>query len=341
MAYSMNNLNCNNSAELVFSDDCSDCPLFETNSIDETTTMSQRIDIVAQRPIAPKYTRLVLEGGGVLGVAYGGALAALHELGALKGITEYAASSVGSMAAGVLACGASFNFIKSKITDIDPKQFLDCSTYKTKNLYDLVVNYGLCPGDAMLTWYEDVIYQLTGNSQITLGEINNRYGSKVYLTGTSVTRRTCTYFGPNNYSSMPLARAVRISAALPAVFTPVEHAGQLWADGGILDNFPIRAFDVAAEAPIDHSDTLGLMLMTQRELTDDYPAVNNIVDYISALVGTFIGSTQKTYIDETVWKNTIKINVGKVSSVDFNISQETKTELVSKGYTAVKEFFKV
>ena len=37
----------------------------------------------------------------------------------------------------------------------------------------------------------------------------------------------------------PVARAVRASCALPGVFPPVQHQGNLLVDGGVLDNLPV------------------------------------------------------------------------------------------------------
>jgi len=36
-----------------------------------------------------------------------------------------------------------------------------------------------------------------------------------------------------------VAQAVRASCALPGVFPPVEHQGNLLVDGGVLDNLPV------------------------------------------------------------------------------------------------------
>jgi len=37
----------------------------------------------------------------------------------------------------------------------------------------------------------------------------------------------------------PVVRAVRASCALPGVFPPVQHQGNLLVDGGVLDNLPV------------------------------------------------------------------------------------------------------
>jgi NTE family protein len=42
------------------------------------------------------------------------------------------------------------------------------------------------------------------------------------------------------FSSGPLIRPLLASASVPLVFTPTEFGGRLYADGGIVDNFPVE-----------------------------------------------------------------------------------------------------
>ena len=57
--------------------------------------------VCAKKP----YKFMILEGGGVKGIAYGGAAAALESAGLLEEIEGYSGSSAGSQAAALLAVG--------------------------------------------------------------------------------------------------------------------------------------------------------------------------------------------------------------------------------------------
>ena len=68
------------------------------------------------------FKNLVFEGGGVKGIAYGGALDALNAMNALQGIERVAGTSAGAITATLLALG----YTSSEVSDI-------ISTTKIKN----------------------------------------------------------------------------------------------------------------------------------------------------------------------------------------------------------------
>ena len=54
------------------------------------------------------------------------------------------------------------------------------------------------------------------------------------IAATNILKAEITYF-----NSGPLIKPIIASAALPPLFSPIEINGQLYSDGGILDNFPL------------------------------------------------------------------------------------------------------
>jgi len=60
----------------------------------------------------------------------------------------------------------------------------------------------------------------------------------LFVTATDLVRARLTVF-----SSGPLIRPLLASASIPGLFTPTAFDGTLYADGGILDNFPTRPLD--------------------------------------------------------------------------------------------------
>ncbi len=66
----------------------------------------------------------------------------------------------------------------------------------------------------------------------------------------NVEENRVAYIGPRTYPEMTVARAVRMSVALPLFFDPVALDGGSWCDGGIVDIFPVHpVLDI--EAPCD------------------------------------------------------------------------------------------
>ena len=57
-----------------------------------------------------------------------------------------------------------------------------------------------------------------------------------------------------------------------------------------------------------------------------------LVSYILMLIQTFMNAMSREYVHAQYWHNTVLINTGDVSSVDFSLSVEKKEELLRQGY---------
>ena len=69
--------------------------------------LSGRLSALAQPAARPVYRNLVMEGGGIRGVAYGGALEELERQGVLAGLQRVGGTSAGAIQAALLAVGYS------------------------------------------------------------------------------------------------------------------------------------------------------------------------------------------------------------------------------------------
>ncbi len=94
--------------------------------------------------------------------------------------------------------------------------------------------------------------------KLTFLELLYLTGVDLVITGTNLTTNRSLYLSTYHTPDFPVADAVSISMNLPIIFKPVYvdylvHKGQsnsynelykgLWVDGGMLNNFPIHAFD--------------------------------------------------------------------------------------------------
>jgi NTE family protein len=292
-----------------------------------------------------EYDSLCLEGGGVLGISYCGGLYVMHVLNVLAGMKNFAGSSAGSIVAAALACGASFNFLYTELSELNITKFLDYGN-KVKALYNLYYHYGFCPGDALMIWFESFLEKLTKDRDITFRQVHEIYGGKLVITGTrlgknagDMTEKSCVYFSHETYPDMPIKVALRISTSIPILFQPYFYDGYYWADGGILDNYPIRAFH--KNTPNNdkiNPKTIGMMLMTNKDELVGTPPITSIYTYLQALISCYLNQQQKTHIDEQDWIRTIKIQCGNISSMNFEISEKEKEYLVKQGELAVREY---
>jgi len=289
-------------------------------------------------PKDPPYVNLTLEGGGVLGIAYCGALEQLHKRDLLRGITNFAGTSAGSIFAGALACGATFNFMLIEMSHVNFADFIDYGN-KAKAAYNIYYYNGACPGNYFITWYGSVIQKLTGNPNITLKQVHDRYGGRLVIAATDLNRRKIIYIDWKSFPDMPLCLAVRASMSIPGIFIPVKYLDYYFVDGGVLDNYPISVFhNQTGDVDRINPKTLGLMLLTTNELRT-FPQVDGMTTYLESLAYCYMTQTQKMYMDEQDWKRTIKIDCGGVSSMNFDIDNKAKMDLVERGRLGVINHF--
>lgn len=278
---------------------------------------------------------LVIGGGGVLGTAHVGAIRVLADHGILSGIKNFAGSSVGSLFAGALACGADIEFIERELRHIDYKKFQDDSWGYILDIYRLINKYGYCRGDALYDWYGDILKKLTGNPDVTFGEAYERWGNTLIITTTELYENTATtiYCSRHNHANTPIRCAVRKSSGYPFVFAAVQQDGRLYVDGGLLDNYPIGVFDGS------DNKTIGLKLMTEETSGISEP----IVSLRSFSIGIFealYNQAQRVHMKESDWSRTVKIPVGNISTMNFNITAEQRDMLYDNGKKAMLDYLK-
>ena len=92
------------------------------------------------------------------------------------------------------------------------------------------------------------------------------------------------------------------------------------------------------------SKTLGFKLMSSNEQKTDllynyYEPINNIVDYMKAFIDSMTIQIERGHIRSGYWDKTVSIATGQISTLDFSIPAEKKTELINSGYNSTKNHF--
>lgn len=292
---------------------------------------------------------LVFEGGGIRGIAFGGALKFMEEHNLTKQIKRIAGSSAGSIVAGAVAVGYTGEEIIELLKVTDFETFKDGGMFALKRLF---WDYGYYKGDIFKQWYGKVIQKKTGNPNTTFKQVYENFGKELVITGSCLNKSTSTYFHYTNYPDMKIVDAVRISMSIPMVFQAVELDGDIYVDGGLFNNYPIWIFDTPdmgnygqlTDADIAKSKTLGFKLATDTEREDyrmyyDNNKINSIYDYLKCLINGMSIEIERSHIHKGYWEKTIAINTFNVSSLDFAVDKKTKMQLVKHGYEATKYYF--
>ncbi len=156
---------------------------------------------------------LVLSGGGARGAAHIGVIQALEEFG-IKA-TRISGTSAGSIVGALYAQGYS------------PKEMLEITSQVT--VYNSV-RPSLAPGGLL---------RMDGLRQLLKNRLPDDFSKlKIPLTiaATEIRRGELMYF-----DSGELIPAILSSCCIPGVFSPIPFNGDLYVDGGLLDNLPAKA----------------------------------------------------------------------------------------------------
>jgi NTE family protein len=308
------------------------------------------------------YHNLVMEGGGARGFAYTGALEILDSLGILKNIERVGGTSAGAIQATMLAVGYSAAEMVKLTEDLPLKQFNDGTI--AGGLSRVQKKFGFYKGEKVSQWIEQMIKTKTGNADITFSDLHKLKMQKgymdLYITGTDVTYRCLRIFSYENYPSMRIRDALRISVSIPLYFEPVyindtgrlvssyDPGSHLMIDGGLLSNYPINMFDSTRYFNCENlincrnKETIGLLLETpeqlsfslRKSLTPQTPLT--LTEYVKAIYQTAIDRPNP---DDENLKRTITISDLGIRSRVKKLSKKQVQQLMESGRNGVRRFF--
>ncbi|MDX2250015.1 MAG: patatin-like phospholipase family protein [Bacteroidia bacterium] len=177
---------------------------------------------------------LALSGGGYRGIAHIGVLRALEEYNVQPDIV--AGTSAGAIVGALYAAGCSITDMLRFWEEEELFQFGRFAFGKP----------GLVDTEKMIGSLEKYI------TQKSFEELHK----KLRVTATDIIHAKLRIF-----DSGPLIKPIIASASFPIIFTPTEIEGELYMDGGILNNFPVQAVK-------NHCDvTIGVNVSPLRQVT--------------------------------------------------------------------------
>ena len=324
------------------------------------------------------FKNLIFEGGGVKGIGFVGALQVLEEKHILENIKRFGGTSAGAITALILGLGYTISELKDILSILDLREFKDDTIGSIRDIVRLSNGYGWYKGEHFESWIEEIIAEKTGDRTSTFKDVHNRMESdqfrEIYFQGTNVSTHLVETFSFEKTPNMPIAKAVRISMSIPFFFEAVKWSGNIYVDGGVLDNYPIRLFDweryvkqeehysipeyyvdtnnaLLGNGPHDsrvyNQETLGIRLESKEDI-DAYKfntspkqhEIKEFSDFAIHLIRTIMSSQRNMHLNENDSARTIYIDSLGVSAVDFDISRETKGKLIESGKKCTDDFFK-
>lgn len=319
------------------------------------------------------FKNLVFEGGGVLGCAYVGVVEVLDKQKILPNIVRVGGNSAGSIVALLISLNYSSLEIMKELKELDLKKFADDDWGLIRDTTRFFNKFGWHKGKAMLEWLEDIICRKTGSPDTTFGQLQIEKEEKsfkdLYIIGTNTNTHFSTIFSHETHSSMRIADAIRISMSIPLFFEAVEYENDIYVDGGVLMNYPIKLFDrkkylqnskngiitpayaelqlESAENPfVCNTETLGFRIesYTQRNILIGQPAerheIKNVYQFTKNLIGTVLDFQQNISLHDLDSDRTVYvININKISAINFDITPEEKDVLIQSGRDSTTTYF--
>jgi NTE family protein len=309
---------------------------------------------------------LVLEGGGVKGIALAAAVGTLAEAG--YRFPRVAGTSAGAIVGAVVAALHRRDEPMDRLAEI--ARTLDFRRFRDRGLpgrllgplgvltdgLSVLLEGGAYEGDYLTGWLRGVLGDLGVRTFGDLrvddpgddGALHHRYGLVVMASDVSRKRLVQLPWDYEEYGldpdEQPVVDAVRASASIPYFFEPVELRGargvSTLVDGGLLSNYPIGAFDRLDELP-PRWPTIGVRL-DALGIGDAAPAarpVHGPVRMGVALVETAIEACQAEHVlDPCNLARSVRVDTAPLSAVDFDLSEADQQRLLGAGAQAAADF---
>ena len=281
-----------------------------------------------------KIENLVFEGGGVLGMAYAGALKVLDDQNILGGVKRVAGTSAGSLVAMALSLGYDAEGIRKIIDDTNFKEFED-----HWDPLRIATKYGLYKGDFLLNYIEQIVADKTGNKGLTFRQHAETGGRDLKVFACDLNTSWVKEFSMEKTPDVCIAHSVRASMSIPLFFqawqfpesNPDNH---IYVDGGTIYNYPLEAFEISEK-------TLGFYFQVPSEGHKTEFEFNHIIKYVEVLFKTIMNAQKINFEGNTEEvQRTVFIDTHGISPVNFKLGDDDKLTLFKSGHDATINYLK-
>lgn len=304
------------------------------------------------------YADAVFEGGGVKGTAFLGALRCFDDAGIQ--FRKVAGTSAGAITAAMVAAGFSIEELETIIGQLNyEKEFLSQKTsplifngspeddlqnpiFMLANLF-FARQLGQYSSEPFKRWLDK---QLAGKAE-TFGAVarsaeddHEWYEQRAVKVVISNISKGEMFVLPDDLprteqSSFSLAEAVRLSMSIPFFFKPGQLKESLIVDGGILSNFPLWIYD-AEPTRRPKCPTFGFQLV---EFGSHQPRkIKGIADLVVGMFATMQSGRDRRHQRRNDQGRIIDIDTLGISTTQFNLSNQDKSNLYQEGYERTRRF---
>lgn len=276
-----------------------------------------------------KYT-VIFGGGAIRGIAYLGALKALHEFDVE--VDTLAGSSVGAIFAGLMAVGYKEDELKELFLNVNFDLFKDIH-------FGLGKEFAISKGGVFLDWLRELIerkyygenYKKGSNEPVKFKDIEK----ELVVITTDLTNFKCKEFSKSKTPDFEVAKAIRISSTMPGLMPPYKYENSELVDGDLQKSWPLWKLSETLNKEEDR--------ILEFRLEGDYAGKGmNAINFINTVYSCVTSVATKFIVDSYGKKDKydyIILNTGEVVIVDFNLQKEKREHIIQIGYEQTKKYF--
>ena len=276
---------------------------------------------------------LVLSGGGMRGYSYLGCWRALEEFGLDYRFKTISGCSIGAIMGLLFSVGYSSQELEARLSQLSYSQVKDIQ------LLAITQNFGFESGLKFLAFVAELVQARLGDGlvaeSLTFKQHYDRFGVKLVVNATNLNQNSVAYFSLDQSPEMPVLTAVKMSYSVPFLIAPVKWQDQVYVDGAVLDNTPVK--------PCLEQARYTLVLRLEQNLSSPQ-SITSFEDYCVASWATIYNQLVRLRHSEEQldsFKHQVTILTKSIGSFNFMAGAEIRQDLFDQGYQACYDWLKV
>jgi predicted acylesterase/phospholipase RssA len=269
----------------------------------------------------------VFQGGGCRAAAFAGA----YEEAVRRGvsISEVAGTSAGSIIAALIGAGATPDFVRTKLTELDFQSFLQRPDRRAKRGFWRIAN--LLSQDYADLYFERLLSELLPNERRPIAFKSLPFPT--YIVSTDLVRSEAKVWNQETTPNELVSDAVRASCSIPIFFQPIDRRH---VDGGLLSNLPAYVFASPGRDRALSSKILAFALVSRDADLNKWDTRT----FLLQLASTLVDGGQQLQLNLQPNVHVINIQTGAIQATDFDkMTPEVTQELIKSGIVATRDFF--
>lgn len=281
------------------------------------------------------FHNLVIAGGAMKSFSAVGCIKYLEEAKLRHQIHNYLGTSAGSIICLFLVLGYTAQEICDFVISYFTKH-MDEPAFNIEDMLGILDTFGLNKGDYLNSFAKSMLQKKLGIEDITFLDLAKQTGKNLIVCVANLSKQREEYWNVDTCPNMSVIKAVRASCAIPILFTPVRHNGDIYVDGGIYNNFPMSYF---CKESYVLKDIIGINISSV--IPKDKENMN-FLDYATLIFHTIVNKVTNTYEYQTdVVHNVVTLNVDEVAWMDVNqlriyLPEAVIQQYIDTGYEKMK-----